>query len=267
MKIRHKLIVGYVAVTLLVAAIGYLGIMMTSTAKTGFNMATNHTIPKIQSLEVMKFGGLRIVSSTNEYGLIRAEKELLGKKLSEPEKREEQLIELGIRLYADALKEYEGLLNRFPTQEGLLEDIRQKGLRLQQTSKELLSLKQQGVYGLQILGKKEEFERDEKAFLAGVDAAIAYEGKEFFRKKTDLESSLVARRNLGIAATVISVIAAIIIGTLISRSISNAVNVLRDAAGEIGKGNLDARAEIKSNDELGQLAASFNKMGGDLKAP
>jgi PAS domain S-box-containing protein len=265
MKIRHKLIVGYVAVALLVAAIGYLGIMMTSTAKTGFNMATNHTIPKLQSLEVMKFAGLRIVSSTNEYGLIRAEKELLGKKLSEPEQREEQLIELGIRLYADALKEYEGLLNKFPTQEGVLEDIRQKGLRLQDTSKELLRFKEQGVYGLQILGKKEDFERDEKAFLAAVDAAIAYERKEFFRKKTDLESSLVARRNLGIAATVISVIVAIIIGTLISRSISNAVNVLRDAAGEIGKGNLDARAEIKSNDELGQLAASFNKMGGDLQ--
>jgi PAS domain S-box-containing protein len=266
MKIRHKLIIGYLAVTFLVAAIGYLGIMMTRSAKEGFSLAANHTIPMIKALEVLRFGGLRIVSSATEFGFIRAEKEVIGERIATSEKEEERLIELGIKLYANALKEYESLLKRFPAEgDGFLQDIRENGLRLQQTSKELVSLKRQGVSGLQVLEMKEAFERNERAFLAAVDAAILYEGKEFFGKKTALESSLEVSRNLGIAATIISVIAAIIISIFISRYISNPITMLRNAATEMGRGNLDARAEIKSTDEVGQLAASFNKMGEELK--
>ena len=56
-----------------------------------------------------------------------------------------------------------------------------------------------------------------------------------------------------------------LIGLYISRSISRPLAKLRDAAAEIGKGNLNARIEIKSNDEIGQLAASFRKMIEALK--
>jgi light-regulated signal transduction histidine kinase (bacteriophytochrome) len=35
---------------------------------------------------------------------------------------------------------------------------------------------------------------------------------------------------------------------------------------KIGKGALDSRIEIESNDEVGQLAASFNKMAEDLES-
>ncbi|GAG81410.1 unnamed protein product, partial [marine sediment metagenome] len=58
---------------------------------------------------------------------------------------------------------------------------------------------------------------------------------------------------------------AIVLGLFISKSISNPVSKLAIAAAEIGKGNLDTRFEIKSNDEIGELAASFNDMTGKLK--
>jgi len=34
---------------------------------------------------------------------------------------------------------------------------------------------------------------------------------------------------------------------------------------DIGKGNLDARLEIESNDEIGDLSKTFNKMSEDLR--
>jgi len=37
------------------------------------------------------------------------------------------------------------------------------------------------------------------------------------------------------------------------------------AAAEIGKGNLDIHVEIKSEDEIGQLARVFNNMALDIK--
>jgi PAS domain S-box-containing protein len=63
-----------------------------------------------------------------------------------------------------------------------------------------------------------------------------------------------------------SVLIALGIGIIISRRISMSIIKLRDSTIEISKGNLNTRVEIETRDEIGQLAASFNKMIDDLKA-
>ncbi|NQU19211.1 HAMP domain-containing protein [bacterium] len=68
-----------------------------------------------------------------------------------------------------------------------------------------------------------------------------------------------------IIISLIIIVLAIIIGFLISRAISAPIIKLKEAAVEIGKGNLDTEVEIKSNDEIGVLGDSFNKMVADLK--
>ncbi|MBU1006153.1 MAG: HAMP domain-containing protein, partial [Candidatus Omnitrophica bacterium] len=57
----------------------------------------------------------------------------------------------------------------------------------------------------------------------------------------------------------------IIVGVLISHSIIKSLKKLIQATIKIGKGDLDARVEIRSKDEVGSLARSFNKMTSDLK--
>ena len=51
---------------------------------------------------------------------------------------------------------------------------------------------------------------------------------------------------------------------LFSRTIVRPISRLRDASTEIGMGNLDVRIDINSNDEIGELAASFNWMTNAL---
>jgi len=53
-------------------------------------------------------------------------------------------------------------------------------------------------------------------------------------------------------------------GYLFSRSISRSLVKLSDAAGQLGKGNLDYRVDIKTGDEIERVADSFNKMTHDL---
>lgn len=69
--------------------------------------------------------------------------------------------------------------------------------------------------------------------------------------------------------TLILIFAGFIIGSasyiIINRSITKRITKLRDAASTIGKGNLDARIEISSDDEIGELAVSFNDMAHKLK--
>jgi len=52
---------------------------------------------------------------------------------------------------------------------------------------------------------------------------------------------------------------------LLRRSIVKPIIKFRDAAEVIGTGNLDAKIDIDSKDELGELANAFNQMAKDLK--
>jgi len=55
------------------------------------------------------------------------------------------------------------------------------------------------------------------------------------------------------------------IGLLVSHSISKPIARLKDATAEISKGNLNIKIETASNDEIGELAASFNDMAAKSK--
>lgn len=63
----------------------------------------------------------------------------------------------------------------------------------------------------------------------------------------------------------VSILLAIVTGTLLSRRITRPLIALRDATREISGGNLDTRVEIRSDNEIGELAASFNTMTEDLQ--
>lgn len=52
---------------------------------------------------------------------------------------------------------------------------------------------------------------------------------------------------------------------LVSRAATSSLGELSNAATEIGKGNLDVSVKVRSNDEIGLLAQSFNTMAADLR--
>lgn len=60
-------------------------------------------------------------------------------------------------------------------------------------------------------------------------------------------------------------ILAILISIFLSKKITKPVVDLRDAARKIGEGDLSSHIDIVSNDEIGELAKSFNQMIVDLK--
>ena len=64
----------------------------------------------------------------------------------------------------------------------------------------------------------------------------------------------------GTALTIVIVIVGLVFSFIISRVISKPIIKLRNMTIEIGKGKFDNQIEIKSNDEIGQLSDSFNKM-------
>ncbi len=74
------------------------------------------------------------------------------------------------------------------------------------------------------------------------------------------------RKRILIISTVILLLT-LVMGILITRSFCEPISKLCDVTAEIGRGNfdIDIDIDIKSNDEVGQLSASFKEMVADLK--
>lgn len=69
-----------------------------------------------------------------------------------------------------------------------------------------------------------------------------------------------------VTVCIIITVIGLIFSFLITTNITKSIIKLRDAIGEIGKGELDTVIDISSKDEIGQLARSFKKMTNELKA-
>ncbi|MEH2091499.1 sensor histidine kinase [Nostoc sp.] len=77
----------------------------------------------------------------------------------------------------------------------------------------------------------------------------------------------IAHKNI-VVTSVISLgcgIFALLVGYLLSRTISKPIKKLQQAVINLAEGKLDTRVNIRSHDEIGELATSFNKMADDLQ--
>jgi PAS domain S-box-containing protein len=83
--------------------------------------------------------------------------------------------------------------------------------------------------------------------------------------KVAFASAIELRNKLIIIFLTASVIASFLI-YFFSHTISKPIVKLSNASLEIGKGNLDVKVEVTSNDEIGKLSGSFNQMATNLKA-
>lgn len=87
--------------------------------------------------------------------------------------------------------------------------------------------------------------------------AIEYQTEEIFAPVVELKKIML------IVPVVIAV--ALLIGLYVSRNVSKPVRKLRDVAIEISKGKFDTTIKVDSENEIGELADTFNKMAQHLK--
>lgn len=78
--------------------------------------------------------------------------------------------------------------------------------------------------------------------------------------------SLAAARRALLLAGLGAAVLALLAGLLVSQSLSAPVIELTDAVKQMSGGNLEARAPVRSRDEIGQLAQGFNEMAVRLHA-
>lgn len=67
-----------------------------------------------------------------------------------------------------------------------------------------------------------------------------------------------------VLASVGAVIASILLGVLLARSLTRTLRELTNATQKVARGDLEQQVPVRSKDELGELAVSFNQMSSDL---
>ena len=67
-----------------------------------------------------------------------------------------------------------------------------------------------------------------------------------------------------VLASVGAVLASILLGVLLARTLTRSLRELTTATQKVARGDLEQQVPVRSQDELGELAASFNQMSSDL---
>ncbi|MEW6568936.1 MAG: cache domain-containing protein, partial [Chloroflexota bacterium] len=98
--------------------------------------------------------------------------------------------------------------------------------------------------------------------LGGKNIGILYVGL-LEQKYVDLEKQTVL---VFLAITLLGMSVALALSYMVARRISGPIHKLASASREVAQGKLDARVAVRSGDELGELAESFNVMASALQA-
>lgn len=80
------------------------------------------------------------------------------------------------------------------------------------------------------------------------------------------ENLFVAALNRGIVlSALVAIIAALVLGAALARTLARPIRELTTATQRIAQGELGLQVPVRTHDELGKLAASFNSMSADLE--
>ncbi len=257
MRLRLKLITGFMAVSLLVGMVGSLGLY-----------ANKHVVASYESGEEY-FGS--IIEASNE--------------ISSYAKRTEGHTMLFLTLHNEtdrqkSFKRIASLREQITFIGSRVNNIEAKRIleRINSRTDELQSIVESlfKAYDSEMNATGSFEPRNHEELIRKLDdagAGIRNDGLELAKVELNLQTEQqgTAQKNAAFFYNIIfiisaiAIISALVLGYAIARNIADPVNKLKDAAIDIGKGNLGTRMEIKSRDEIGELAGAFNKMAEDLQ--
>ena len=221
-------------------------------------------MPLQQYLEEMRFNCLRLVSSASEFGYIMAESKNLAE--GSPIQNEKELIQQSCKSCHEAFRQYEELVKKsFPEANEHIDQIRKGGILLHTSAEEFVAMKTNGITGDEALEQKEKMENGEIEFLNTINRIIVKTTDLLEKEKTQLATKMYSSSRNILFLSGLTFIISLLIGVLVSRSISKPITKLTQLANDFQAGNFDAVIDIKSADEVGVLGRSFHEMAVKIK--
>ncbi|MGE5704214.1 MAG: methyl-accepting chemotaxis protein [Clostridia bacterium] len=251
MKLTAKFILSYLAIALLIALLGGYAVMMIE--KVNQNGEWQYTDRVVPLTHLAKISKLAENTRVNMLGAI------LNKDVSFTKKAEANLHEIE-QLSGEFAKSYmaadeKAAFEQFQSDWGTFQTIVLSNIQLIQN----------GRFDEALAGVKKGQEPFTKAS-EDLTALLELNQKAANQLRLDSQGSFESTRTTMILAVLIVAVLAVGIGLAVGRAITKPLSLLSQEAEAIAAGDLTVEAvQVKSKDELGQLAASFNRMSGNLR--
>jgi len=264
MKLGPKITLGYVLSAFLVIIVAVINYQASERIEQQQETLVGTVMPNLQAIHEVEVRGLRIVAITSELIWMHAR----DINAFDPEEWGEELAELqndGIWPYDAAITRYREVSQASaPHEIVFVETIESWGRQLKATSLKMLEMETTGSELERLNELREELEKIEQGFLLSIESAKAHESQELKLETENLQQELKDDKQNIIFGSSIAVVIVILFGMVLARSVSRPIIELKNAAVALGQGDLNARVKIRSKDEVGTLADSFNAMADEL---
>ncbi|MDH3355801.1 MAG: hypothetical protein OEL79_11375, partial [Chromatiales bacterium] len=154
MKIRTKLISTNLIIASFMISIGIVASYTINKTGTQYKEIMSTEIPLIEILDRVRYGAIRIIASTSEYGFVTAEHKAMRQETSKaniPDKGagvdEVAWISIGKKTLLQALFDLDIWVKKHQRMRGHLQKIKTVSKKLIYQSNEITSLKEKGAYG------------------------------------------------------------------------------------------------------------------------
>ncbi len=267
MKLGARILLGYVTVAVTAAAMTYWSFAATRNARRSAMSITSDTIPSLKALDDLRAGGLRVVASVTEFALLRTQARFGGVEPdADQEDEERRLIGDGCEDMERAFVQYEWLVSRVDASDlQHVRAIRSRVGKFREAGWAIAALVDSGFTGEPFLAAKEQFEREEFAFLLAVNHARSHETAEI-RASSDALTTAGHRSLVAVGLTGgATILIALFLGVGIARPLTASLRRLTQGSRAIGAGDLATRIVVTSRDETADLATAFNDMAGQLQ--
>ncbi|GFK95756.1 Methyl-accepting chemotaxis protein McpQ [Fundidesulfovibrio magnetotacticus] len=264
LSIRVRLLLGFATVAVFAFVLGYLGLKAADTGMGAFSQAVSYDMPLAMAVGDMRYHMKRTVSVTRT---------LFSDALT-PQQRATLYEEID-RARKDYRKAQEDV-------EKIMTSEAQKRLFAQLKERLVLGRELTG----KVLGLVKEYEADPTKTdklrqasqvtvneIEAVDAQLYPLLEEILvlvrqdaqQKKVELSADLERSRTIVLSVCAAVVLAALLLGLLVTRSITSPMAQVGEFAARITQGDYGHALEVRSRDELGRMADNLREMVGQLK--
>ncbi|RKY36201.1 MAG: hypothetical protein DRP78_04210, partial [Candidatus Omnitrophota bacterium] len=264
-KIIQKLILGFMVVAVLVGVVGYVGLRSLENVNKIFIELKEDIIPGAVLMAEMQTYAAEVHLLLMECMVYHHYNELIEEIKFEFAENKRKLIKAAQKHYAQ--ERHIGDLERIDAQK-FLNEIETMNFSADMIIAYIDSVPNAGhtkEFHKSVTDKeKEEFHPKYEILMAHLVKHKAEHMQEFAAAKNSVSQIHDKGRRAIFLSSIFTFFFAIVISFFISRSISRPIIKLKNVTAKIIKGDLSARAEGFSKDEIGALADSFNKMTQDL---
>lgn len=266
MKITTKLALGFLGVVALCVVVGYVGYTGSARIIEDFDIIVDETAPELVLLGKVKALSNSLQTEAVSLALlpfIQGSADELREELQEFEEINQRLDKA--LLGGEDSEEVEAQELDEEEEDAIFEKIKTGKSNLYRAALELIRVAKEGLGTEAVLAAKEKLEVAEEALSTILKARLTSETQEL-RKRNDQADETATQTKTGILTiSVAAILLAFLLGFFISRSIVVPLAKLQTSTMTMSQGNLSVRSDVKSKDEIGELAVSFNHMADSIQ--